>query len=123
MMGRLIDADDVIKYSFVDNGILLTTDEIKKDGFREIWRQQSNDHSIQILCYNENLNEFQAYDRFCWMNEPVYNAITEEYQYKEDLWTPIILHYSDCYEKPYIFQTTNRRKLMKLLRKAENKNE
>lgn len=87
-----------VEYSFVDNGILLTTDEIKKDGFREIWRQQSNNHSIQILCY-------------------------KEYQYKEDLWTPIILHYSDCYEKPYIFQTMNRRKLMKLLRKAENKNE
>ena len=34
-----------VKYSFIDNGILLTTDEIKKDGFREIWRQQSNDHS------------------------------------------------------------------------------
>lgn len=51
-----------VKYSFIDNGILLTTDEIKKDGFREIWRQQSNDHSIQILCHNENLNKFQAYD-------------------------------------------------------------
>lgn len=110
-----------VKYSFIDNGILLTTDEIKKEGFREIWRQQSNDHSIQILCHNENLNKFQAYDRFRWMNEPVYNAIIGEYQYKKDLWTPIILHYSDCNEKPYIFQTTNRRKLTKLLRKAENK--
>lgn len=110
-----------VKYSFIDNGILLTTDEIKKDGFREIWRQQSNDHSIQILCHNENLNKFQAYDRFRWMNEPVYNAIIGEYQYKKDLWTPIILHCSDCNEKPYIFQTTNRRKLTKLLRKAENK--
>lgn len=42
-------------------------------------RQQNNDHSTQILCYNEILNKFQAFDRFYRMNEPIYNAISGEY--------------------------------------------
>ena len=37
-----------VKYSFIDNGILLTTDEIKKDGFREIYQPQQINNSMLL---------------------------------------------------------------------------
>ena len=85
----------MLSYSFVDNSILLSTETIQKNGFREVWRQENKEHSVQILCFNDETGEFKAFDRLHWMDEPhdipnagVYNV------YKKDLWTPIELHYT-----------------------------
>ena len=88
-----------LKYSFIDNSILLSMETIEKNGFREIFRQQDNkSHCIQILCFNENTYEFKAFDRFKWMDEPFYEKggcfSAEGWHYKKDLWTPILLHYT-----------------------------
>lgn len=60
----VIESDKYLKYSFIDNSILLRTSVIEKKGFREIWRQQNDENSVQILCFNEKTGEFQAFDRF-----------------------------------------------------------
>lgn len=87
-----------LSYSFIDNSILLSTDTISKNGFVEVWRQTStknNSIRIQILCYNEATFEFQAFDRFHWSDEPIaIPMIGIDSVYKEDLWTPIKLHFS-----------------------------
>lgn len=96
----------LLSYSFIDNSILLSTETIQKNGFHEIWRQEGKGHSIQILCFNNETGEFQAFDRFHWMDEPIV-VMHEHYPdriidygspegtyYKKDLWTPIKLHYT-----------------------------
>ena len=97
---------ELISYSFIDNSILLSTETIQKNGFYEIWRQENKEHSVQILCFNNETGEFQAFDRFHWMEEPYVvklntdpnvlgeGWIPEGTYYKEDLWTPIKLHYT-----------------------------
>lgn len=96
-----------LKYSFIDNGILLKTNTIKKNGFHEVWRQQNSEHYIQILCFNEQTGEFQAFDRFHWMNEPVYDGFTGGEYYEEDLWTPIKLHYTEKWLKEHLIDSIN----------------
>lgn len=88
------ETNEYLKYSFIDNSILLKKNKIEKNGFCEVWRQQNDEYSIQILCFNEKTGEFQAFDRFHWMNEPIYDGFTCGDDYKEDLWTPIKLHYT-----------------------------
>lgn len=87
---------EYIKYTFIDNAILLSTDTIKKNGFVEVWRQKNKENnSIQILCYNDVTFEFQAFDRFHWSDEPISIPMMGiDVAYKTDLWTPIQLHYS-----------------------------
>lgn len=108
-----VQKKELLKYTFLDNSILLTTDTINKNGFVEVWRQENAEHSIQILCFNEKTEEFRAFDRYHWMDEPrvVVNPPTyfidengcpwhsenlepDGVYYKEDLWTPIKLHYT-----------------------------
>lgn len=101
------DTDDYLKYSFIDNSILLKANTIKKNGFYEIWRQQNDEHSIQILCFNEQTGEFQAFDRFHWMNEPISNKFTGGDYWKEDLWTPIKLHYTEKWLKEHLVNSKN----------------
>lgn len=115
-----------LKYSFINNSILLTTKTIEKNGFYEVWRQESNEHSIQILCFNPDTEEFQAFDRFHWMDEPriVQNPPAWYYDekgnlvhcesfeedgvyYNEDLWTPIKLHYTVAWLKEYMISLVN----------------
>lgn len=103
-----------LSYSFIDNSILLSTETIQKNGFHEIWRQENNEHSIQILCYNNDTREFQAFDRFHWMDEPIVvrhihkpnviaeNPTPEGTYYKEDLWTPIKLHFTTEWLKEHM---------------------
>lgn len=59
-----------LRYTFIDNSILLTTKTIERNGFREIWRQTNSEYSIQILCFNPDINEFKAFDRYHWLDEP-----------------------------------------------------
>lgn len=94
MMFRSKTKKEYLKYSFINNSILLSTETINRNGFHEIWRQENDQHSIQILCYNPEKEEFQAFDRFHWMNEPIYVGFTGGDYYEEDLWTPIKLHYT-----------------------------
>lgn len=98
---------EYLKYSFIDNSILLKTRTIEKNGFHEVWRQENNKHSIQILCFNETTGEFRAFDRFHWMNEPIYDDFTCGTYYKEDLWTPINLHYTEKWLKEHLICSTN----------------
>ena len=95
-----------IEYSYIDNSILLKTETIWKNGFKEIWRQVNDKtYDIQILCYNPETSELQAFDRFHWMDEPYYDdgkgcfSSGRGYYYKEDLWTPINLHYTEKWLK------------------------
>ena len=37
---------------------------IERHGFYEVWRQENKEHSVQILCFNPDTKEFQAFDRF-----------------------------------------------------------
>lgn len=86
-----------LKYSFIDNSILLKTETINKKGFYEVWRQTKSDgdtYSVQILCYNPTTFEFQAFDRFHWSDEPVFIGNGIGWSNKEDLWTPIKLHFT-----------------------------
>jgi len=89
-----------LKYSYINNSILLSTETIEKNGFKEIYRQVNDDtYSIQILCFNEETREFKAFDRFHWMDEPYYSeggswGEIRGVHYKKDLWTPIALHYT-----------------------------
>ncbi len=94
MMFRTKTKKEYLKYSFIDNSILLTTETINRNGFYEIWRQENDQHSIQILCYNPEKEEFQAFDRFHRMNDPIYDGFTGGYFYEPELWTPIKLHYT-----------------------------
>lgn len=107
-------------YSFIDNSILLSTEKIMKNGFCEVWRQESDEHSIQILCFNPETEEFQAFDRFHWMNEPripntpdwlnengclvFCDSLTDldGTYWEEDLWTPIKLHFTEEWLKEHI---------------------
>lgn len=90
----------LLKYSFINNSILLTIETIQRNGFFEIWRQENSEHSIQILCFNPETGEFQAFDRYYWMDEPYYSdgtgcfSLPSGYYYKKDLWTPIKLHFT-----------------------------
>ena len=102
------DTDEYLKYSFIDNGILLKTNTIKKNGFHEVWRQQNDEHSIQILCFNNETGEFQAFDRFHRMHEPYDIPFVGEYGvYDEDLWTPIKLHYTEKWLKEHLVNSKN----------------
>lgn len=96
-----------LKYSFIDNGILLKMEVIEKNGFHEVYRQQYDEygaHSIQILCFNEETGEFQAFDRFHWMDEPYFHPFCgPNGNYKEDLWTPIKFHYTEKWLKEYFW--------------------
>lgn len=86
----------LLKYSFTNNSILLTMDTINKNGFFEIWRQENEEKSIQILCFNEQSKEFQAFDKFHRMEEST-ELVWEGVPYKfdeEELWTPIEFHYT-----------------------------
>lgn len=106
--------NELLSYSFIDNSILLSTETIQKNGFQEIWRQENKEHSIQILCFNEETKQFQAFDRFHWMDEPyevkhihgpnviAENWIPEGTYYKEDLWTPIELHFTMEWLNKYV---------------------
>lgn len=104
---------EYLEFSFINNSILLKTETINKNGFYEVWRQKKENHFIQILCFNPNTGEFQAFDRFHWSNEPrvvinppswfidekgnsVHCDPFEEdgVYYEEDLWTPIKFHYT-----------------------------
>lgn len=96
-----------LKYSFIDNSILLSTDTIERNGFCEVWRQQNDEHSIQILCFNEKTGGFKAFDRFHWMNEPIYNGFDKDYEYEEDLWTPIELHFTEKWLKKHLISSIN----------------
>lgn len=97
-----------LKYSFIDNSILLKTKTIERNGFHEVWRQQNDEHSIQILCFNNETGEFQAFDRFHWMHEPYSIPFVGEYDvYDEDLWTPIKLHYTEKWLKEHLLSCTN----------------
>lgn len=50
---------EFLKYSFINNSILLRMDTIIKNGYKEVWRQSYRkdygygEDSVQILCYNE----------------------------------------------------------------------
>lgn len=97
-----------LKYSFIDNGILLKMEVIEKNGFHEVYRQQYDEygaHSIQILCFNEETGEFQAFDRFHWMDEMYepyffsYCDVAPQVIHKEVLWTPIKFHYTEKWLK------------------------
>lgn len=103
-----------LSYSFINTSILLSTETIQKNGFREVWRQENEENSMQILCFNDETKQFQAFDRFHWMNEPhdvenlfssyvsdgKGNVIVEPWIEPEgirrgkDLWTPIDLHFT-----------------------------
>lgn len=112
-----------LSYSFINNSILLSTETIQKNGFHEIWRQENEEHSIQILCFNNETKQFQAFDRFHWMDEPEIvkykypsgwgydekgNFVHEEHwlsegvHYKKDLWTPIELHCTEEWLKGHL---------------------
>lgn len=105
---------ELLSYSFVDNSILLSLETIQKNGFYEIWRQENDEHSVQILCFNKDTGEFQAFDRFHWMDEPIVvshihepnviaeNPIPEGTYYKKDLWTPIKLHFTTEWLKEHM---------------------
>ena len=94
---------ELLKYSFVNNSILLSTETIKQNGFQEVWRQQGENHSIQILCFNEKTGEFQAFDRFHWMHEPFDEPFTGIYGvYDKDLWTPIKFHFTEKWLKEHL---------------------
>ena len=112
---------EYLEYSFVDNAILLKIEKIEKNGFYEVWRQQNKEHSIQILCFNEETGEFRAFDRFHWMGEPrVVHNLPAWYKdengncihcdslesdgvyYNEDLWTPIQLHFTGKWLKEHL---------------------
>lgn len=98
--------EEYLNFSFINNSILLKTETIEKNGFHEVWRQVKSDgesYSVQILCYNPETFEFQAFDRFQHLlkKEPYdcsFSGHTGIYQ--EDLWTPIKLHYTmEWFEK------------------------
>lgn len=62
---------EFLKYSFINNSILLRMDTIIENGYyKEVWRQSYRkdygfgEVSVQILCYNEEKEEFQAFDRY-----------------------------------------------------------
>lgn len=114
---------ELLKFSFINNSILLKTETIERNGFKEIYRQVNEEtHSIQILCFNSETEEFQAFDRFKWMNEPrivikppswyemegikIHCDIVESngIYYNEDLWTPIKLHYTIEWLENHIIQ-------------------
>ena len=93
----------LLKFSYIDNSILLKTEKITANGFHEIWRQRDEaTGSTQILCYNSETEEFQAFDRYQWMEEiypydgrftlPGPNIRVNTEGHKESLWTPIKLH-------------------------------
>ena len=95
----------VLSYTFTNNAILLSTETIQKNGFREVWRQENEENSIQILCFNDETKEFQAFDRFHWMGEPYHTSFPKgaiidgdikdpDSYYGKDLWTPIDLHFT-----------------------------
>ena len=106
------EREEYLKYSFINNSILLSMATINKNGFYEMWRQENEQYSIQILCINLETGEFQAFDRFHWMDEPrivvnppawfekdgvlIHCDPLEEAgtYYNKDLWTPIQLHYT-----------------------------
>lgn len=86
------EKEKYLKYSFLDNSILLKTKNIEKNGFHEVWRQQNEENSIQILCFNEKTGEFAAFDRFHW-----------KISYgDEDLWTPIKLHFTEKWLRKHL---------------------
>lgn len=105
---------ELLTYSFTDNSILLSTETIQKNGFYEIYRQANKEHSVQILCFNNETGEFQAFDRFHWMDEPYVvnrnhdtNLLGQGWlpngtYYKEDLWTPIKLHFTAEWIKEHL---------------------
>ena len=92
--------------SGTNNSILLATKTIERNGFHEIWRQTNSEHSIQILCFNPDTNEFRAFDRYHWMDEPfdVSYGLPEGTYYKKDLWTPIKLHFTAEWVEKHIVQ-------------------
>lgn len=73
---------------------MLKTETINKNGFYEVWRQEKESYSIQILCYNPTTFEFQAFERFHWCSESVFVGGGIGWVNKDDLWTPIKLHFS-----------------------------
>ena len=89
---------EFLKYSFINNSILLRMDTIIENGYKEVWRQSYRkdygygEDSVQILCYNEKKEEFQAFDRYQRPGEGDPYSPLPRLGY--DLWTPIKLHYT-----------------------------
>ena len=86
-----IPTEKYFTYAFINNSLLLTMKNIEKHGFKEIYRQENEEHSIQIICYNSETCEFKAFDRFHHSDEPY---VDEFITYKDDLWTPIKVNLS-----------------------------
>ena len=103
----------ILKFVFLDNAILLTMETINRNGYEKIW-EQSSGRTKQIICFNEQKNDFQAFDKYVWSNED--NAIKKEgtgkystdidntdkfdfdvnWELKAvDLWTPIKIKYTN----------------------------
>lgn len=108
-----------LKYSFIDNAILLRMEVVEKNGFHEVWRQENKNHSVQILCFNEETGEFKAFDRYQWMTElrgeysigdmflDESTCFKEEYHDTPiDLWTPIQLHFTEEWLRKHLISTT-----------------
>lgn len=97
---------ELLRYTCIDNAILLTNKTIEAKGFHEVWRQRDRTTgATQILCYNPELHTFQAYDRFLWAEElyPYTEGLTQPKpncmidggaKRHEELWTPIQLHFT-----------------------------
>ena len=97
------EREEYLKYSFINNSILLSMATINKNGFYEMWRQENEQYSIQILCINLETGEFQAFDRFHWMHEPFDEPFTGIYGvYDKDLWTPIKFHFTEKWLKEHL---------------------
>lgn len=107
----VIESDKYLKYSFIDNSILLRTSVIEKKGFREIWRQQNDENSVQILCFNEKTGEFQAFDRFHWMIENMDEGFIVGWFSKDHLWTPIKLHFTEKWLREHLISNYATRKV------------
>lgn len=107
-----------LKFSFIDNSILLTLNTIHKNGYKVIWEQISKE-SKQIHCFNEHENDFKAFDKYIWSDEN--NAVKKEvfsirYPMEEigvvqgpviemkatELWTPIELKFTNEWLKENI---------------------
>jgi len=100
---------EYLKYSFTNNSILLKTETINNNGFYEVWRQENDEHSIQILCFNPETEKFQAFDKFHRMEES-HKIIWEGCEYvreEDELWTPIELHFTLSWLKEHFQNDEN----------------
>lgn len=98
-----------LSFVFINDSILLTRETLEKNGYYEIWSQESGE-SKQILTFNEEKQDFIAYDKFIYMNDKalyldhkITDTITDFANYNgmggfacyrqgKELWTPIKFH-------------------------------